>query len=461
MSRVISIFFLLQIGMIGYAQVKFPQIGKVKPRSAQEINGNNWSIGAETMDRDYTIYENWKEYLGPLGIKRARLQSGWAKTEFEPGKYNFAWLDEIVYDIVSQGVTPWFNISYGNPIYAKGGGIRLGADMPKAPETIKGYVQFAELLVTRYKDVVHEWEIWNEGVRKTNTMDDYLDIFIPTAEAIKAIQPDAKILGLATAGIHPEQSEEFCAKLKARNKLHLVDKITYHPYRKNPDEVYDEVARLRANIHKYSDRITIFQGENGAPSAFRNSKALSNYDWSELSQSKWALRRLLGDLGRDIESSYFAIMDMNYPDEINRKGLLHATEDQKVDHVKPAYYVVQHLTSIFDNTLARIENYSFEVDSDRSLSLFAYQNKFSKNQVVTIWFDDQIPSDSNDKTNLDFTFSHGEFPDPVYIDLRTGEVFDIPTKNWSKKGAVYEFSNIPVYDSPVLIADKSLILIEE
>ena len=35
------------------------------------------------MDRDYTVYEKWKEHLGPLGFKKARLQAGWAKTEQE------------------------------------------------------------------------------------------------------------------------------------------------------------------------------------------------------------------------------------------------------------------------------------------------------------------------------------------------------------------------------------------
>jgi hypothetical protein len=50
-------------------------------------------------------------------------------------------------------------------------------------------------------------------------------------------------------------------------------------------------------------------------------------------------------------------------------------------------------------------------------------------------------------------------PDPVWVDLRTGEVYEIPEKNWSRKGLVYTFKDIPVYDSPVLIADKSLVLI--
>jgi hypothetical protein len=37
------------------------------------------------MDRGYTVYEEWREYLGPLGAKQVRLQGGWAKCEPEPG----------------------------------------------------------------------------------------------------------------------------------------------------------------------------------------------------------------------------------------------------------------------------------------------------------------------------------------------------------------------------------------
>ena len=82
-------------------------VGTLRPRSAQEITASNWSVGAETMDRDYTVYRNWKQHLGPLGAKKARLQSGWAKTEKKPGEYDWAWLDEIVLDMVEQGVEPW------------------------------------------------------------------------------------------------------------------------------------------------------------------------------------------------------------------------------------------------------------------------------------------------------------------------------------------------------------------
>jgi hypothetical protein len=34
---------------------------------------------------------------------------------------------------------------------------------------------------------------------------------------------------------------------------------------------------------------------------------------------------------------------------------------------------------------------------------------------------------------------------------------DIQSSNWSKQGSVYDFLEIPIYDSPILIVDKTLI----
>ena len=50
-----------------------PRLGTVKPRSTNEIASSNWLIGCETMDRDFTDYDQYKEYLVPLGIKRLRM----------------------------------------------------------------------------------------------------------------------------------------------------------------------------------------------------------------------------------------------------------------------------------------------------------------------------------------------------------------------------------------------------
>lgn len=55
-------------------------IGKIQPRHARDISAPNWSIGAEMIDRDYTIYPNWRGHLGPLDAMKAWIQSGWAKS---------------------------------------------------------------------------------------------------------------------------------------------------------------------------------------------------------------------------------------------------------------------------------------------------------------------------------------------------------------------------------------------
>jgi hypothetical protein len=236
--------------------------------------------------------------------------------------------------------------------------------------------------------------------------------------------------------------------------------VTYHPYRHNPDESYPAVAELRRVVRSFSPHISIRQGENGCPSMRRRTKALNSYDWTEISQAKWALRRLLGDLGRDIESSYFAIMDMKYPDEMNAKGLLKSRDDQTVAYAKPAYYAVQNLASVFDNGLRRVKNVNYKAGTTQSVSVFAYENVHSGLHVVTIWFDGKTPSDSETKIRTDFTVTNVRFKQPVYVDLRTGDVFAIPVSGYSASGTTYTFKSLPCYDSPIVLADRANLHIE-
>ena len=62
-----------------------PQVGKIAPRPADGKSNLRWSVGCETLDRDYATFEAYKDFLGPLGVGWARLQSGWAKCEKQKG----------------------------------------------------------------------------------------------------------------------------------------------------------------------------------------------------------------------------------------------------------------------------------------------------------------------------------------------------------------------------------------
>jgi len=388
--------------------IPFPRVGKIAPRQATDINGSNWSVGAETMDRDFTSYDNWKEYLGP--------------------------------------------------IYEGGGQARLMGGVPTSGEARDAWAKWVRANVERYKEVIREWEVWNEPNYRVPAAD-YARLLILTAETVRCVQPDSVILAMSLgSGVDYKYADKVLAILAEQDKVQLVGQVTYHRHRPNPDP--DEPEReLEKVVAKYSDRIVIRQGEAGCPSQWCEKRALNRHHWTELTQSKHVLRRLLADLGRGRESSVFGIVDMKYPDEMNRKGLLLARDDLTVERPKQAYYAVQNLASVFDDRLERIRDYPVRMPDDLPLTVFGYEHRASGGQVVTVWFHNAIPSDSNAKTPVDLTFARGRFTDPVYVDLRTGHVYEVPEANREQEGMVHRFKAVPCYDSPILIADKQTLFI--
>ena len=91
------------------------------------------------------------------------------------------------------------------------------------------------------------------------------------------------------------------------------------------------------------------------------------------------------------------------------------------------------------------------------MSVYGYQHASTRKQLYVIWNDEYIPSNSNTTRNISFTFINGNFTQPVYADLITGAVYEIPADKWSRVGNRYIFKDMPVYDAPILIADKSLV----
>jgi len=458
--------------------VKLPYLGTVKARSTDQITGSNWLLGAETLDRDFADYEQYKAFIAPLGIKRLRMQAGWNKTEKVLGRYDFAWLDRIIDDAHARGFKPWLQTSYGNVLYPGGGGANLGAGMPVSPEALAAYDRWVTALVTRYKGKVQDWEVWNEpnfGDNTTNTPEMTADFNIRTAEIIKRIQPEARISGLALGHHNQRFVARFFKRLADQGKFDLFDNMTYHNYVYNPDSDHHETGELRRELEKYTTRVRLRQGENGAPSAGGTGRgALWDHDWTELSQAKWNTRRMLGTLGQDIEMSVFGLVEMNYTfgpiNRLNFKGILKSDASLRVIRPKTAYYAIQNVTSVFDNSLQRIKGleHTHNIDSgaspnlyshttDRKLQFFGYRHTGTGKQVYTVWDGESVPTNDIAVRLQDIQITGGDFDQPVWVDIITGAVHEIPASQWSRKGNTFSFKGIPVYDAPILIADKSLV----
>ncbi len=445
--------------------VDFPVVGKVKARAASEIAASSWSVGGETIDRDFTVYENYKRFVGPLGAKAIRLQAGWAKCEKQPGVYSWEWLDAIVDDALAQGVQPWLEFNYGNPIYPGGGDTGLGGGFPTSPEALAAWDRWVEALVARYKDRVYQWEVWNEpDINQIGTapVDAYIDLFIRTASTVRALQSRSQIWALGLA-YNIDYADKFLAGVQARGRLDLIDAITIHGYPRNPDDT-SNIDRLRAVIAKYPRTIEVRQGETGSNSKYQEHFALRNISWTETLQAKWNLRRMLAHHAKDVPFNLFTMSDMHYtqyhrePDgalRMNHKGLLATNPDQTIAYAKPSYFAAQSVFAIFDATFRRIQDFPWTSTSLRGLSVSAYQREQDGAQVVAYWFSDAPPAQANGVTLADLAVRHGRFKEPVLVDLRTSTVYAIPASRWSQAADGARFKDLPMYDSPLVIAERA------
>ncbi|MCL2742693.1 MAG: beta-galactosidase [Planctomycetaceae bacterium] len=441
--------------------IPLKKIGTLKPKSTDEVSASRWSLGCEVLDRDYTDYHSYKEYLKPLGIKKLRFQSGWAKTEKKKGEYDWAWLDAIVNDAHARGLQPWMQTSYGNPIYPQGGGANLGDGVPSSEEALAAWDRWVETMVLRYKDKVIEWEMWNEAnLNKGNTPEMFAEFNIRTAKVIKKAQPEAIIAGLNLAGTGSDYAGKFFKRIADENAFDLFSSFTYHPYAPNPDSTWASTLKLQETLRQYHPTIPLRQGENGCPSSFNITHALQGHYWTELSQAKWFLRRNIGDLGHGQETNVFAIIDMCYHPEVTTYGLLKSDRSKKVLGIKKAYYAVQNAVSMLDDRMVPIPHANIKVTADhRRASAYAFRDTETEGRLAAVWFNSAIPSDVNELRPAKIEIVKGKFKDPVYVDLLTGGVYEIPAKQWSDDGELQVFENIPVYDSPILLVDRPLVFV--
>jgi hypothetical protein len=440
-------------------------IGTLKPRDAKGISGSSWSIGGETLDRDFAIYTNYSRYLGALGAKAIRLQAGWAKCEPAPGTYSWGWLDQAIDDARAQGIQPWLELSYGHPLYPGGGGTGLGGGFPSSAEALRAWDKWAAALVTRYQDRVYEWEVWNEpDINKAGTakVDAYADLYIRTARIIREAQPTGRIYALGLAG-DISYARQFLELMQKKQCLELIDAITVHGYPRNPDNTTN-IDQLRILVERTGRPIQIRQGETGAPSQYQSGFALSGIEWTETMQAKWDLRRMLAHHIKDVPVNLFTICDLHYRDDsgkvrMNYKGLLATAPDQSVTRPKPAYFAAQNVMSIFDERLQRIRDCSYKTTSLRGLTVAGFRDVKGRTAVV-YWFNDAPPDDTQATTPIGLTLPDLKFTDPTLVDLRTGVVHRLAPGCWSASGTGSVFTNLPACDSPLLLADPGLVEIQ-
>lgn len=463
-------------------QVQLKKIGCLRPKSVKEVGNSNFTIDGAPVDRDFVDFDKYRDYLVPLGVTKIRILTGWAKSERVKGKVDVAWLDHIVDWCLAHDIQPLLELSYGNPIYPGAGGAGLSDGIPNTPEGLKEWDRWVDFLANHFKGRVKEWAMWNEPDNKINinTPPMIAAFNVRSAKILKKHMPDCRLHGLSLAS--PSYERLGLCLEPIGEDVKLFDTFVYHGYAVNPDRSYEEDALRKAVIAKYAPHAKLRQGENGAPSEFLATLALSRRPWSELSQAKWDLRRALGDLGHDLESGLFCIVDINYAPPTfpvkfcNRKGYLRLNSKNDIIQVKRAYYAIQNMVSVFNSNLTRVPEKKVSV-TDPAVALFEYRSRkgaplfvfWEKGEMICTKREGGVrtdydaiidpqtgkPSDSLMTREHIFEWGGNLLKDPVWVDLITGWVYEIPAENQIKHADGITFVRIPVYDSPCFVTERA------
>lgn len=186
------------------------------------------------------------ELMQKAGIRWVRTDFSWSSVERRPGQWAFGHLDETVDWAEAAGVNILpildYDVSWARP----------------AHKHLDLWLTYVRRLVTRYKDRLRYWEVWNEPNLEHFWKDkpdpkDYTKMLEATYRAIKEIDPELVVLLGGTAGI-PWSYIEGVYQAGGKD---FFDTMNVHPYRypASPEErpLYEDLVRLRGLMGKHQD----------------------------------------------------------------------------------------------------------------------------------------------------------------------------------------------------------------
>ena len=482
-------------------------LGKLKNRRSTQIASSRLGVGFECLDRDMWDPNQAWPVLDDLGVKWARVQTGWAKTEKQPGVYDFAWLDRIVDQLLERGVQPWLSLSYGNQVYTKSmntsppgispnyqGANEFGVGFPPihTPEERRGWQNYVRALVRHFRGRVTHYEVWNEPDllsfwKCQPKAADYVDLVRLTAGPLHEEQPEAKLIGGAIAWGMTVWSLKFLEDCLKAGLHDLIDIITYHGYKAIPERhSTQEIAAFRHLLNKYKPSLLYWQGEAGVqsyvPEKAKGVGALSTMRASEAIQARMLLRRFLLELHNGCAmSSYFHMADFAHYASF-KETFHYGIVRLKDGSPKPAYYALQSLATLLCDPLEPADGRTAchmsildDTADPRATKAATWHANFVRGDVpVHAWWFPESVEDDPMVRRMEMTYwidADLHLPNPVLIEPITQDVYAVSpemdrrtcAETWMTPDPTAEgirvFKSLPISNSPLLLTDRSIIAI--
>ncbi len=174
-----------------------------------------------------TIRPFFIDYAKKIGMKWTRLHDAsfitkWRKAEPKPGKYQY--FDKQINAVLDAGINILGLPDYP-PVWAK------QTDDSKNVINVKAFSKLCTKLAEHYRGRIDYWEVWNEPYIKyffPGSPEQYAEVLSAGADALRAGNPQAKILGYCTEINDIEYAEKIPPAMRKK-----IDILSFHCYFQN------------------------------------------------------------------------------------------------------------------------------------------------------------------------------------------------------------------------------------
>ncbi len=307
-------YVLNQLAISDFLKWKDVYVAKGGLRKSQFGMGNYlfnyyvWATGAGGKTPQDALQNVEKQYgvFKGMGLKLAREDLPWRALETNKGQWNWAASDYVMNLYQTED-----NLSVilgTSPAWASSApsSVSIPAEREKYPaQNLTDWLGYVDAVVTRYKNKVKNWEIWNEAdvdsaffvpePGKTKEQS-YADLLIATYREIKKIDPEAKVVvnafgawQIAEPGEPALIGNSMLSEIKKRNVGIPFDVMNIHTYSIIPPG--EEVARTHRYLQSLGwGEIPVWVTETNIDQYFKRSanipaggnsvgNVVNNFDW--------------------------------------------------------------------------------------------------------------------------------------------------------------------------------------
>lgn len=328
------------------------------------------------------------EIASYAGFGGVRDEISWDSVETEKGKYNVPKIgDDYINAITGFGMDYLYVADYGNPHYDNTVPYKYSI-APSSDTGIKAYADYCAYMAKKYKGTIKCIEIWNEyNIKNFNFMEYdgamYAKMLKAAYTAIKAVNPEVTVVGMATAGT----DTNFMSEVLEAGGYDYMDAVSIHPYNWsaaifNPISFKERIESVKQLFREYGGEKPVWFSEFGCTTSQNG----SSYEFTPAGQAQLVVKvYATGTAEKLFERNYWYDLQndgTNSRESEHHFGLVKSVNDDSTPlAAKPAFVAMAGMNKLMGGA-----EFLSSVYSEKGYYAYNFRAKDGGN-IAVLWAD--------------------------------------------------------------------------